>query len=82
LMRHFDGRGDEGGAERDLGAQPDRASYGEREDPRAVISGVEMGRARGSDAFAVLGPDGETFGSPAPTKRGEAVEVPGRGSIL
>jgi hypothetical protein len=30
------------------------------------------GRARGSSAFALLGPNGETFGSPAPheTRRG------------
>ena len=54
----------------------------EREDPRAVF-GEEAGW-RGGELMRLmsLAPNEETFGSPAPTKRGEEEEVPDRRSPL
>ena len=50
-------------------------------DPRAGFFG-EGGRGGELMRLMSLAPNEETFGSPAPTKRGEAVEVPDRRSPL
>ena len=46
----------------------------ECEDPRVAFSG--QGGGRGGVMRRLAGPNGETFGSPAATKRGEALKVP------